>query len=86
MFAFSWNICFCLLHFVKYHTITLIVNSLHDIPNIHYRLATDGKAFPHANAISDIESYHGTISVNFLLRNILFALTSTQNKNDDCEK
>ena len=86
MFAFCWNICFCLLHFVQYHTITMIVDSLHDVPDIHYSLTTDGKAFPHADTISNVESYNGAISVNFLLRNILFALTTSQNKNADCEK
>ena len=83
---FLWNICFCLLHFVHYHTITMVVDSLHDVPNIHYRLATYGEAFPHADTISDIESYHCAISVHILLRDILLALASAQNKNRDCEK
>ena len=86
MFAFSWNVCFCLLHFVQYHTITMVVDSLHDIPNVDYSLATNGEAFPHADTISYIESYHGAISANFLLRDILLALTPSQNKNADCEK
>ena len=71
---------------MKYHTITFVVDSLHDVPNIDYRLATNGEALPHADTISDIESYHGAISVDFLLRDILLALTSNQNKNADCEK
>ena len=86
MFAFSWNICFCLLHFVQYHTITMVVDSLHDVPNIHYRLTTDCEAFPHADTISDIESYLYAVSVSVLLRDILLALTPSQNKNADCEK
>ena len=86
MFAFSWNICFGLLHFVQYQTITFVVNSLHNVTNIHYRLATDGEAFPHADTISHIESYNCAISVDCLLRDILFALATSQNKNDDCEK
>lgn len=64
----------------------MVVDSLHDIPYIHYRLATDGETLPHADTISDIESYHGTISVDYLLRDILFALASNQNKNADLEK
>ena len=86
MFAFSWNICFSFLHFVQYHTITMVVDSLHNVPNIHYRLATDGEALPHADTVSDIESYHCAISVDFLLRDICFALAANQNKNADCEK
>ena len=83
---FLWNICFCVLHFVHYHAITFVVDSLDNVPNIDYRLATNGKALPHADAISHVESYHGAISVDFLLRDILFALTPNQNKNADCEK
>ena len=86
MFAFSWNVCFCLLHFVQYHTITFVVDSLHNVPNVHYSLATDGEAFPHADTISHIESYLCTISFDCLLRDILFAFTPNQNKNADCEK
>ena len=86
IYSFLRNFIFCLLLFMQYHTITFVVDSLHDVPNIHYRLATNGKAFPHADTISDIESYHGAIPVNCLLRDILFALASTQNKNADCEK
>ena len=86
MFAFSWNICFGLLHFVQYHTITMVVDCLHNVPNIHYSLATDGEALPHTDTISHIESYLCTISVDYSLRDILFALATSQNKNDDCEK
>ena len=68
------------------HAITFVVDSLHDVPNIDYRLTTDGEALPHTDTISDIESYHGAISVDFLLRNICFALAANQNKNADCEK
>ena len=86
MFAFSWNIFLCLLHFMQYHTITMVVDSLHDVPNIHYSLAMNGEAFPHADTISDIESYRYAVSVSVLLRDILLALTPSQNKNADCEK
>ena len=68
------------------HTITFVVDSLHNVPNIDYRLTTDSETFPHADTISDIEGYHCTISVDFLLRDICFALTANQNKNADCEK
>ena len=71
---------------MKYHTITFVVDSLHDVPNIDYRLATNGEALPHADTISHIESYHCAISIDFLLRDVLFALATAQNKNDDCEK
>lgn len=83
---FLWNICFCLLHFVHYQAITFIVDSLDNVPNIHYRLAPDGEALPHADTISDMENYHCAISVDFLLRDIFLALASNQNKNADCEK
>ena len=71
---------------MQYHTITMVVDSLHNVPNIHYRLAMDGEALPHADTISHIESYHCAISVGCLLRDIFFALAANQNKNDDCEK
>ena len=64
----------------------MVVDSLHNVPDIDYSLTTNGEAFPHADAISDIESYHCAISVNILLRDILLALASAQNKNRDCEK
>ena len=71
---------------MQYHTITFVVDGFHDIPNIDYRLTTDGEAFPHADTISDIEGYNCAISVDFLLRDICFALAANQNKNADCEK
>ena len=71
---------------MKCHTITFVVDGLHDVSNIHYRLTTYGEALPHADTISDIESYHCAISVDFLLRDTLFALATAQNKNADCEK
>ena len=83
---FLWNIIFCLLLFMQYHTITMVVDSLYDVPNIDYRLTTDSEAFPHADTISNIESYHCAISVDFVLRDVLFALATAQNKNADCEK
>ena len=64
----------------------MVVDSLHDVPNIDYRLATNGETLPHTDTISDMENYHCAISVNFLLRDILFALATAQNKNADCEK
>lgn len=71
---------------MQYQTITFVVNGRHNVPDVHYRLTTDGEAFPHADTISHIESYLCTISVDCLIRNILFALATSQNKNDDCEK
>lgn len=71
---------------MQYHAITFVVDCLHDVANIDYCLSTDGETFSHTNAISHIESYHGAISANFLLRDILFAFTPNQNKNADCEK
>ena len=68
------------------HTITFVVDGLHDVPNIDYRLTTDGETFLYADTISDIEGYRCAISVDFLLRDILFALATAQNKNADCEK